>query len=308
MTGFLASLVARSLRGPTAAQPLEGEDGASKPGRFEVRPRVSSRYEAPSVSASSPPSSEALIDATEKTVVATPGASQPRARAARPTVPVASSAADSNDASPAPKVENARPPAAIGAPPDVPSRRAPPLRPFDEGRDSGCDANASPRAQRVAAPAPGASGKPPPVENAPAERRLEPPSAAAHAADVRTAASRATGAATAAGRSPEIATAEASAVSLRPRVAVAATDLGARATRASADGGASSIRAESASVFVRKASFDAVSRLSAAPSVRVSIGRIELRAAFAPEPAAPPPRRSAPPLSLDEYLKRRERG
>ncbi len=49
-------------------------------------------------------------------------------------------------------------------------------------------------------------------------------------------------------------------------------------------------------------------RVPTAPSVNVTIGRIEVRAVT---PAAPPPRRIAPPLarlSLDDYLKQREEG
>jgi hypothetical protein len=44
-----------------------------------------------------------------------------------------------------------------------------------------------------------------------------------------------------------------------------------------------------------------------APRVQVSIGRVEVRATFAPAPvpAAPPPR-TGPPMSLDDYLKQRD--
>ena len=44
----------------------------------------------------------------------------------------------------------------------------------------------------------------------------------------------------------------------------------------------------------------------AAPRIRVSIGRIEIRAAY-PAPPAPPAPRPAPAMSLDDYLAKRER-
>ncbi len=46
----------------------------------------------------------------------------------------------------------------------------------------------------------------------------------------------------------------------------------------------------------------------AVPSVQVSIGRVEVRAVFAPPPS--PSRRPSPSpaLSLDDYLKQREKG
>jgi hypothetical protein len=44
------------------------------------------------------------------------------------------------------------------------------------------------------------------------------------------------------------------------------------------------------------------------PVIRVSIGRVEVRAIHAPAPAAKPPRHTAPKLSLDDYLKQRDRG
>jgi DNA segregation ATPase FtsK/SpoIIIE, S-DNA-T family len=44
----------------------------------------------------------------------------------------------------------------------------------------------------------------------------------------------------------------------------------------------------------------------AAPRIRVSIGRIEIRAAY-PAPPAPPVPRPAPAMSLDDYLAKRER-
>lgn len=45
-----------------------------------------------------------------------------------------------------------------------------------------------------------------------------------------------------------------------------------------------------------------------APRVQVSIGRVEVRAVFAPPPAAPPRPRPAPAMSLDDYLKQRDGG
>jgi hypothetical protein len=45
-----------------------------------------------------------------------------------------------------------------------------------------------------------------------------------------------------------------------------------------------------------------------APTVNVTIGRIEVRAVT---PAAPPPKRTAPPaarLALEDYLKQRDEG
>jgi hypothetical protein len=43
--------------------------------------------------------------------------------------------------------------------------------------------------------------------------------------------------------------------------------------------------------------------------VQVSIGRVDVRAVFAPPPASPPPQpRSAPVMSLDDYLKQRDGG
>jgi hypothetical protein len=51
-------------------------------------------------------------------------------------------------------------------------------------------------------------------------------------------------------------------------------------------------------------------RTEAAPTIRVTIGRIEVRAMMAPAPALPAEKkRAAPPLlSLNEYLRRRARG
>lgn len=46
----------------------------------------------------------------------------------------------------------------------------------------------------------------------------------------------------------------------------------------------------------------------AAPSVQISIGRVEVRAVYAPPPSAARGRPSAPTMSLDEYLKQRENG
>jgi hypothetical protein len=43
------------------------------------------------------------------------------------------------------------------------------------------------------------------------------------------------------------------------------------------------------------------------PSVQVNIGRVEVRATFAPPSAVRRPR-PAPALSLDDYLKQRENG
>ncbi|MBI1868059.1 MAG: hypothetical protein HYS06_07180 [Methylocystis sp.] len=46
----------------------------------------------------------------------------------------------------------------------------------------------------------------------------------------------------------------------------------------------------------------------AQPRVQVTIGRIEIRAAQAQAPARTPPPRSAPAMSLDDYLAKREKG
>jgi hypothetical protein len=46
----------------------------------------------------------------------------------------------------------------------------------------------------------------------------------------------------------------------------------------------------------------------AVPSVQVSIGRVEVRAVFAPPPSAARRPSPAPALSLDDYLKQREKG
>jgi len=46
----------------------------------------------------------------------------------------------------------------------------------------------------------------------------------------------------------------------------------------------------------------------AAPSVQVSIGRVEVRAVYAPPPSPARARAPAPTMSLDDYLKQREKG
>jgi hypothetical protein len=154
------------------------------------------------------------------------------------------------------------------------------------------DREAAPAAERPAAPVrdrtdPSSPSRPPaPVEPTEIRARRERSS-------IATAASRQPPTASAAGP-------DAGQSVVRPR-AQATTQIDERAT----------ISAASPSREPRRSAARSPLRASAgasqAPRVQVSIGRVEVRAIFAPLPDAAAPRsRPGPPMSLDDYLKRRD--
>jgi hypothetical protein len=71
---------------------------------------------------------------------------------------------------------------------------------------------------------------------------------------------------------------------------------------------ASRRREEDASEHTRPQGFDAQVGDDPAPVIRVSIGRIEVRAAAPRSPSTPRPRAEPPRSTLDDYLRQRARG
>lgn len=70
------------------------------------------------------------------------------------------------------------------------------------------------------------------------------------------------------------------------------------------------IHREPAKTMSEKDEMAFVEPSSPPPNIRVTIGRVEVRAIMPPEPKAPPakPSRPGPALSLDDYLKQRNEG